>query len=119
MKPSEKKYWYSNIKVDHKHFMPTLILKCLEFYLTLQMFSRVRIVVFYTGIKSKCVFPWVSVCHSFILNWKWSNVRFLTFVVSKTNIAMHHGEQHESVGKGECFYNMFVGKYLLPPAMGI
>lgn len=41
------------------------------------------------------------------------------FVVSKTNIAVHHREQHESVGKGECFYNMFVGKYLLPPAMGI
>ena len=25
------------------------------------------------------------------------------FVVRKTNNTMHHGEQHESVGKGECF----------------
>lgn len=57
----------TSVKIG-KHFMPALIFKCQGFYVSYLLFPRIRTMVLYIDTKSKCVFPGVSVCHSFILN---------------------------------------------------
>lgn len=86
--------------------MTILILYYLKFYLAPSVISRANLLCFILPLSQNAASPvFLSATLPHLIESDLMSASWV-FVVRKTNNAMHHGEQYESVGKGEWFYNI-------------